>query len=167
MNYDRDAKATSYGFEPTNMEGRINFYRVQDPYGYFSNFHLSPITLKGKVWPTTEHYFQAMKYEGDPREELIRNASTPGKAASYGRSKSVPLRADWEAIKYGVMREAVLAKFTQHEDLKRLLLETGNMRLYEHTTNDRTWGDGGDGTGLNWLGKVLEEVRAEIRGQEE
>lgn len=149
------------------MWGRINFYRHQDAYGYFSNFHPSPITLKDKVWPTTEHYFQAMKYEGNPREELIRNAETPSKAATMGRNKSVPLRMDWEGIKYGVMREAVLAKFTQHDDLKRLLLETGDLILVEHTTNDRVWGDGGDGSGLNLLGKVLMEIREEIRGMQD
>jgi ribA/ribD-fused uncharacterized protein len=144
---------------------RINFYRERDAYGYFSNFYAAVIHLKGKDWPTTEHYFQAMKFEGTPREEDVRNADSPGKAATMGRNRSFGMRPDWEAIKYSVMREAVLAKFTQHEDLKRLLLETGDLTIVEHTTNDSVWGDGGDGSGLNWLGKVLMEVREEIRGQ--
>eukprot|EP00359_Climacostomum_virens_P009159 CAMPEP_0204917158 /NCGR_PEP_ID=MMETSP1397-20131031/14830_1 /ASSEMBLY_ACC=CAM_ASM_000891 /TAXON_ID=49980 /ORGANISM="Climacostomum Climacostomum virens, Strain Stock W-24" /LENGTH=169 /DNA_ID=CAMNT_0052089937 /DNA_START=1 /DNA_END=510 /DNA_ORIENTATION=+ len=148
------------------MEARINFYGVKNPYGYFSNFYPSPFTLRDKVWPTTEHYFQAMKYEGGPREELIRAAKTPAKAKSYGRDRKFSRRENWDEIKYGVMREAVLAKFTQHSDLKSLLLDTGDKYLAEHTARDSQWGDGGDGTGQNWLGKILMEVRDELRGEQ-
>jgi ribA/ribD-fused uncharacterized protein len=145
------------------MEGVIHFYSPHGAYGYFSNFYPSPVTLKGKVWPTTEHYFQAMKYEGTPRASLILKASNPRKAATLGRCRTVPIREDWEAVKYGVMREAVLAKFTQHEDLKGYLLDTGDERLVEHTARDACWGDGGDGSGKNWLGMILMEVREEVR----
>jgi ribA/ribD-fused uncharacterized protein len=48
---------------------RILFYRVNEPYGFFSNFSKHPITLNGKEWPTTEHYFQAQKFVGTPYEE--------------------------------------------------------------------------------------------------
>jgi predicted NAD-dependent protein-ADP-ribosyltransferase YbiA (DUF1768 family) len=34
------------------------------------------------------------------------------------------------------MHEAVLAKFTQHADLRVTLLGTGNARIVEHTEND-------------------------------
>jgi predicted NAD-dependent protein-ADP-ribosyltransferase YbiA (DUF1768 family) len=38
----------------------IKFYRVQDAFGCFSNFASCPIELDGKVWPTSEDYFQAL-----------------------------------------------------------------------------------------------------------
>ena len=60
------------------------------------------------------------------------------------------------------MREALWAKFSQHADLKALLLSTGNAELIEHTRNDRYWGDAGDGTGKNRLGELLMEVRAKL-----
>jgi ribA/ribD-fused uncharacterized protein len=69
-------------------------------------------------------------------------------------------------VKDDIMREALRAKFTQHEDLRKILLETGDARLVEHTTNDRYWGDGGDGSGLNMLGKLLMELREELRNEE-
>lgn len=57
------------------------------------------------------------------------------------------------------MYKALMAKFTQHEDLKKQLLATGNSILIEHVKGDKYWGDGGDeGTGLkgkNMLGKLL------------
>lgn len=141
----------------------ILFYGHKSDYGCFSNFYPSQITLKEKIWPTTEHYFQAMKFEGNPYEETIRNAKTPNKAALLGRSRKVPLRDDWEDIKYNIMKEAVLAKFTQHQDLRHNLISTHNRKLIEHTPGDKCWGDGGDGSGTNWLGKILMEIREDLK----
>ncbi len=53
------------------MPGRIEFYGVVDDYGFLSNFASAPIKLKGKVWPTTEHDFQAQKFVGTPHEVAI------------------------------------------------------------------------------------------------
>ena len=61
------------------------------------------------------------------------------------------------------MRKAVLAKFSQHEDIRAVLLETGSAVIVEHTSNDRFRGDGGDGSGRNWLGRILVEVRGALR----
>lgn len=144
----------------------INFYRVRDEYGYFSNFSPHPITLKGKVWPTTEHYFQAQKFSDTTHEEEIRLAKSPKDAANMGRSRKLPLRTDWEKVKDDIMYDAVYAKFTQHQDLKEKLLGTGECVLVERTKNDRYWGDGGDGSGLNMLGMVLMAVRQELRRSE-
>jgi ribA/ribD-fused uncharacterized protein len=141
----------------------IRFYRSGDAHGGFSNFSRHPVTLKGKVWPTSEHYFQAQKFPGTEHEEAIRNAPGPGEAARMGRQRSRPLRPDWEQVKDDVMREVVLAKFTQHEDLRRALLDTGDAELVEHTANDAYWADGGDGSGRNMLGIILMEVRAQLR----
>jgi ribA/ribD-fused uncharacterized protein len=61
------------------------------------------------------------------------------------------------------MYDACLAKFSQHPDLKQLLLDTGDAIIIEHTKNDNYWGDGGDGTGRNQLGKTLMRVRDTLR----
>lgn len=82
-----------------------------------------------------------------------------------GRSRKLPLRRDWESVKDQVMLEVVRAKFTQHEDLKAILLATGDAKLVEHTANDSYWGDGGDGSGKNRLGQILMQVREELRAE--
>ena len=61
------------------------------------------------------------------------------------------------------MFEAVRAKFTQHEELRKILLATGDAEIVEHTRKDNYWGDGGDGSGRNMLGKTLMLVREELR----
>jgi ribA/ribD-fused uncharacterized protein len=145
----------------------IHFYSVGDEHGCFSNFAPYPIRLKGKTWPTSEHYFQAQKYAGTAHEEAVRQSKSPMVAARMGRSRKRPLRRDWEAVKVAVMREAVRAKFTQHDDLREVLLATGEALIVEHTDNDDYWGDGGDGRGKNMLGKILREVREELRARTE
>lgn len=137
----------------------IHFYEEFKPYGFLSNFASCPILLKGQLWPTTEHYYQAQKYAGTAREEIIRQAPSPLNAKELTRDPAFPPRADWDALKDEVMKEALLAKFTQHSHLRELLLATGDAVLVEHTENDRYWADGGDGSGLNRLGVLLMEVR--------
>lgn len=141
----------------------IKFYSANDTYGEFSNFALYPIKLKGKTWQTTEHYFQAQKFAGTEHENKIRNAPNPMKAAELGRTRKVKIRKNWDNLKDNVMFDAIKAKFTQHEDLRKLLLETEDKILIEHTENDRYWGDGGDGSGKNKLGKLLMKLRIELK----
>jgi ribA/ribD-fused uncharacterized protein len=145
----------------------IQFYSVSGEYGSFSNFSPHPVLLKGKTWPTSEHYFQAQKFAGTPDEEEVRRAKSPMIAARMGRSRKRPLRKDWESVKDAVMYEAVLAKFTQHADLRNLLLATADATIVEHTENDAYWGDGGDGRGKNRLGQTLMRVREDLPSRRE
>ena len=147
------------------MTRTIEFYHQNKPYGFFSNFSRHPIRLHDKVWPTSEHYFQAQKFAGTEHEELVRLAVTPMEAAQMGRDRSRPLRPDWESVKDDIMRQTVRAKFLQHADLAAELLATGDSHIIEHTKNDSYWGDGGDGSGKNMLGRILMEIRDELRRQ--
>lgn len=145
----------------------IHFYRTQEEYGAFSNFSTHPIVLDGQTWPTTEHYFQAMKFPEDrERQAWIRQAKTPGLAKRRAWAKGAVLRADWDTHRIQVMLHALRAKFTQHPDLRELLLSTGAEELVEHSFRDRYWGDGGDGSGQNMLGRLLMQVREELRSDD-
>ncbi|MBU0552606.1 NADAR family protein [Myxococcota bacterium] len=144
----------------------IRFYAVGEEYGAFSNFSPHGFTLEDKYWPTSEHYFQAKKFEGRPREEKIRRAKGPGAAAKLGRSRAEPLRRDWEHVKEEVMATALQAKFDAHPDLKALLLSTGAEPLIEAAQRDAYWGEGHDGRGKNRLGALLMALRAAYQRQE-
>ena len=148
------------------MTEPIKFYSTADEYGEFSNFAAYPIKLQGKRWPTSEHYFQAQKFKDAGHREQIRKAKTPMIAARLGRDRKKKLRRDWESVKDNIMRDAVMAKFSQHEELRDILLATGEAKLVEHTSNDAYWGDGGDGSGKNRLGLILMHVREKLREQE-
>lgn len=141
----------------------IFFYSTREAYGCFANFSPHGIFLKGLWWPTSEHYFQAQKFADTEHEEAIRQAPTPKRAAEMGRQRTRPLRPDWEQVKDDVMRMAVLQKFLTHADIREVLLNTGEELIVENAAGDWYWGCGADGTGKNMLGKILEEVRTEIR----
>jgi ribA/ribD-fused uncharacterized protein len=61
------------------------------------------------------------------------------------------------------MMDALRAKFSQHEGVRQILLETGERRIVEHTPRDSYWADGGDGRGKNRLGELLMRLRSELR----
>jgi len=145
------------------MPTTINFYNVSDEFGCFSNFAPYPFKLDGKLWPTSEHYFQAQKFEDPQASEEVRKAKSPMIAARLGRSRKTKLRRDWESTKVAIMTQAVRAKFTQHESIRTILLSTGDAKLIEHTENDSYWGDGGNGSGKNMLGQILMRIREEFR----
>lgn len=132
-------------------------------YHFLSNFYEAPVAYEGITYPTSEHAFQAAKFftEFDTVLNDVRSGiltmETPGQAKRWG--KKIPLRSDWEDVKYQIMYEIVLAKFTQNPDLKEKLLNTGDAYLEEtNNWNDKVWGVC-NGIGKNWLGKILMNVR--------
>lgn len=144
----------------------IKFYLKGDAYGEFSNFAAFTFQLDGKRWPTSEHYFQAQKFVDEAYQEKIRTANSPMTAAQLGRSREFPLRSDWESVKVEVMRRAVQAKFASHEELTKLLLSTGDEQIIEDAARDDFWGCGAAGNGKNWLGRLLMELREQLREAE-
>lgn len=138
-------------------------------YAFLSNFYDSPLPTNGGevIYPTVEHYFQAMKTENPREREKIRLAPTPGKAKRLGRN--VNLRADWEEVKQSVMKYALIKKFNNNPELKSLLLETGDAELVEgNDWHDNYWGNCSCAKcanipGANHLGKLLMEIREDYK----
>jgi ribA/ribD-fused uncharacterized protein len=153
--YDRYERTPAVSFEGDILD----FYSTKKPYGEFSNFGLFPITVDGKRWPTSEHYYQAHKYDTEEMQERVRATKSPYLAAKLGRDKRYPKRKDWLEVKDGIMFKALLAKFSEYDSLRELLLSTNDAEIFEHTKNDCYWGDCGDRTGKNKLGKQLMIIR--------
>jgi N-glycosidase YbiA len=144
----------------------IYFYKVDRPYGYFSNFSLHPICLAGTKWPTVEHYYQAHKFLGSEFAYLmaeIQAADTPEAAAAIGRIPTHTPSNDWPERKLAVMYAAVRQKFHSYDDLRALLLATGEAEIIEDSPVDSFWGCGADRSGCNHLGKIIMQIRQEIR----
>ena len=145
----------------------IRFHLKNEPHGYLSNFYElpQPIEIDGQLWCTSEHYFQAQQFVSTAPElaEAIRTTRAPSKVWRMAERNRERRRNDWDSVKDDVMRKAVWEKFRQNPSLADQLLGTGDANLVEHTASDAYWGDGGDGSGLNMLGKILMEVRARLR----
>ncbi len=80
------------------------------------------------------------------------------------KKDGVAMRSDWDTVKDNVMRKACWAKFTQHDELKTMLVETGELYIAENSPRDSYWGLGAKGDGLNMLGRILLEIRAFLTG---
>ena len=144
------------GRKVNSMENIIAEFRGK--YFFLSNFYSAPVTYLGKTFKNNEAAFQSAKCPERSDEFLNLN---PSDAKKLGRH--VPLRNDWEAIKEVVMYDICRAKFTQNQDLAQLLIETGSATLIEgNTWGDRVWGVC-DGAGENRLGKILMQIRAEMK----
>lgn len=141
------------------MIDEIKFYEPQDSYGFLSNFAPAPITLSEVVWPTSEHYYHAQKFVDPEIQQQIFNAETPDEAFNLSRQYADQVKDDWMEVREAVMRYIVFEKFRQNPRLVHLLVSTGDRVLTEHSHKDAFWGDGGDGSGRNTLGKILMEVR--------
>ena len=132
-----------------------------EEFEFLSNFFPSKITdFEGNIYPTVEHYFQAMKTLDPEKRKIIAAAPTPGQAKRLGRK--VNLRKDWEEIKLDVMKTALRQKFSK-PGLRQMLLDTGDAELIE----GNWWGDTYWGVcnvvGENHLGELLMEIREELR----
>jgi N-glycosidase YbiA len=144
---------------------RIYFYKVDAPYGCFSNFSPHSIELGGQVWATVEHYYQAHKFQHTKFEDLmaqIHAASTPELAAAIGRNCKYQPHPDWDLAKCEIMYDAVRQKFSQHQEIQQVLIDTLTAEIIEDSPRDYFWGCGRDRTGQNQLGQILMRVRSEL-----
>lgn len=145
------------------MSDVIYFYSRKQKFHELSNFHYAPIRIDEAIYPTVEHFFQAMKFNQNPEyRDRVREADSPMDAKRLGSTRRYPIHPRWDKIRLLIMKRALKAKFTQHEHLRRLLLSTGDKKLVEDSPTDYFWGCGKDRRGENHLGRLLMELRKEL-----
>jgi ribA/ribD-fused uncharacterized protein len=137
-------------------------------YAFLSNFYACPLTIDGMSYPTAEHAFQAAKTHDRAVKQAIADKDSPTKAKHAGGKRRGSLitgalfRSDWEAVKLSVMKDILRLKFSDPQ-LRQALLATRDAPLVEgNSWNDTFWGVC-RGRGQNHLGRLLQEVRTEIR----
>lgn len=147
--------------------GRILFQsKGASKYRFLSNFWLAPFVADGETFATVEHYYQAQKFVHDRAWfEAVRDAATPREAKFLGSPEAHgPVSPTWDERRVKVMLKGVRLKFSQNQDLKQQLLATGEDELVEYAPwGDTFWGVDKRGDGLNMLGQILTQVRAELR----
>lgn len=133
---------------------------------FLSNFYPSPLLYSLERYPTAEHAYQGAKCEHDKDRERIKDCETPGQARKLGRK--VKLIANWEKVKIQVMRDVLKCKFLQNPELAIKLIKTGERKLIGgNWWKDTFWGVSNfgynKGQGENHLGKLLMELRSDLR----
>ena len=118
------------------------------------NEYPAPIIVAGETYPTVEHAYWALSTADESQRAAIAAASTPLDAADLG--KGAPRREGWDQQCLAVMAVLLRAKFTQHPDLARILTDTGTA-VITYNQYSEFWGHR-----RNWMGRLLELVRAEL-----
>jgi len=132
-------------------------------YHYLSNFARYSVNYIGILYPTSEHAYQSFKTIDPDIRRSFKDIGSPYEAKKKGLK--LELREDWDDIKDLVMYEIVLAKFSQHIEIRKKLINTGEQLIVERNTwGDTYWGVC-DGQGQNKLGIILMKVREELRPQ--
>ena len=140
---------------------------------FLNNSFPCKIAIRDLRFRCAEAAFQAIKFYPDKKTMKLFQYLDGKAAFTLGEDLSnkwtQAQRNNWDSHKAFEMYKVVRAKFVQNEDLRKLLLATGNAYLVEHTPLDRRegfWGDNSDGTGENWLGRIAMLARAAINGAE-
>lgn len=146
-------KCKGWEHSDTAIKGFFGQYR------WLSNFHQVPVIYEGIEFPSSENAYQYAKCVLKEECKLF-TTQLPQIAKLLG--KTVKLRPDWEEVKYSIMKEIILSKFSIPE-LRDMLIYTGDKYLEEtNYWNDTYWGVC-NGVGENNLGKILMEVRENLR----
>ena len=137
---------------------------------WLSNFWEAPIEVSAfgnrHILGSTEHVFQMAKLDHSRAgksqlRELFAEVvaiETPGRSKRFGRRIPQLDLESWDAARDKAMYRVLLAKFTQHADLREKLLALEGYYLEEgNHWGDRYWGV--DGTVQNGLGQLLMEIR--------
>ena len=141
-------------------------YFCEPLYYPLSNFSAFQLVWKGRVWPTSEHAYQAEKFTDEAIIEALSTARSVDEAYEVAQIHKEKRRTDWDEIKVEVMRSIFVAKINQHPKIKKMLLESGERMLIKDSSLDAYWGWGPQKDGLNMMGKLWMEIRDEVRAQE-
>ena len=155
----------------------ICFHNPNEENGYLSNWYMSPFTADGIRFSSMEQfmmYRKAVAFGDRDRAAQILDTEDVGRIKELGRLVSGYDDNYWNGIRQIVVYEGLYAKFSQNEELKRLLQATGRAVLAECAVKDRIWGiglsmddpdrlDRRKWKGQNLLGYALVMVREKLR----
>ena len=145
--------------------------------GPFSQWYIAPMEINGVTYNCCEQwmmYNKAMLFNDLATATKIMCASHPEHQKRLGRNVKDFDKTKWNEIAQDVVYRGNLAKFTQHQDCKDILMGTGELVIVEASPTDRIWGiglaednpdafDQSKWNGTNWLGEAIMRVRAELR----
>lgn len=125
----------------------IFFYGTGCKYGFMSNFYQCKFVHDNQTFNCSEQYFMYKKaLTFDPNNEIlltsILNSSDPKEIKSFGRQVKNFDEKTWDQVKFKIMTEGILLKFTQNEDIRQELIKTEDKKLYEASKYDKIWGIG-------------------------
>ena len=151
----------------------ICFHNPDEENGYLSNWYLSQFSVDEITFSSMEQYMmykKAICFQDYDTADRILETEDVSQIKKLGRKVSNYDENSWNGVRQIVVYRGLLEKFGQNDELKKLLLETGDSVLAECAVKDRIWGIGLSMTdpdrmdracwkGQNLLGYALMMVR--------
>ncbi len=158
----------------------VFFHKPEEPHGFLSNWYPSPFDLDGIHFTSAEQYimFRKCVIFGDRASaDAVLATDDPAEQQAIAQNAKGYLDKVWAGMRQTVAMHGLLAKFTQNQDLKQKLLDTGDAYLVECAHQDIIWTCGSRlhekerfdtslWRGQNILGFALMEVRSVLRREE-
>jgi len=148
----------------------VVFLRTKEAFGGLSNMAGGfPLRVNGVRIATSEALYQACRFPHRPEvQRLVIEQTSPMTAKMKTKPYRNDTRPDWERVRTKIMRWCLRVKLAQnYSDFSQLLLSTGERPIVEESSKDDFWGakpvDGGRLVGKNVLGRLLMELRKELR----
>ena len=144
--------------------------------GPFSQWYKSEFTIDGKKFCTAEQYMmysKAIHFGDEEIAQKVMATRDPKKQKALGRQVKNFDATEWNRVARLYVFDGNYAKFTQNEDLLKILMATGDTVLVEASPYDAIWGIGmseeearktpaDKWKGTNWLGLAITKVREEL-----
>jgi ribA/ribD-fused uncharacterized protein len=149
----------------------VSFRKTNEPFGGLSNMAGGfPLRVNGVLIHSSEALYQACRFPHLPDiQQLILREKSPMTAKMVSKPHRHRSRKDWDRIRVRVMRWVIRVKLAMHWDkFSQLLLATESRAIVEDSRRDDFWGAlhrGEDSlVGMNVLGRLLMELREELKG---
>lgn len=121
----------------------IVFWKTGEAYGWLSNMSRYPLRIDLRYYPTSEHYYIALKYGGEHWDlvDEILHQPNPVLAKRLSYQSQHLWRPDWgKLLQVAAMRKTLRLKYDQHPELVQQLLATGDTPIVEASSHDAWWG---------------------------
>jgi type I restriction enzyme S subunit len=149
------------------------FFRTKEAFGGLSNMASGfPLRVNGVHIHTSEALYQACRFPHLPNiQQKIIAEHSPMTAKMKSKPHRSQSRPDWDSVRTKIMRWCLRVKLVQNwKSFGDLLLATGDRPIVEQSRKDEFWGakeiEDGTLTGMNVLGRLLMELREELRSDQ-
>lgn len=135
----------------------VGFHNPDEEHGFLSNWYLSKFSVSEMEFSSMEQYMmyqKAILFSDKGIASQILETSDAAKIKQLGRAVHDYDDHVWNGVRQIVAYEGLMAKFSQNQELRKQLLDTGDAILAECAVKDRIWGIGLSMTDMDRLDKT-------------
>ena len=149
----------------SNQPADVLYFSMDDPAELMGRNSPHPFQLEDALWPTIEHYYQALKFDKTQYQIKILGAATAAQAKALGNARFKRKRRDFKDVRTTLMTRAVYTQAKTYNAIAERILQTDSRKLVENSQFDYYWGCGRDHRGENHYGQVVMNVRGKLQDE--